>query len=259
MKREKKMEYRIIGWTCASSEDFPELDPDKKSALRDLIKREILKKAYVFSGDYHEWGDYGCPVFNSGEKYVTSTRGWAHLMAEIYEAEGTRAYSRWMFDEWVEATEVGKCGLRYPTEGVDYSEIVDESELSLPTSEPPEAIEFSVEEYVEMLKRQKEYVEALGIRTLPSAENDPHPLTVNMTLNEAPFYQICEGKKKVELRLFDEKRARLAVGDKLQLELKGNHTKYIIAYVKELHLADSFRDLLTPELLPLCGFEGEHC
>ena len=247
------MEYRIIGWTAASREDFPELSQEKRRALRHLIIKEIIQKGYVFSGDYHEWGDSGSPVFNSGEKYVVSTRAWAHLMAEAYEAEGTKAYARWMFDEWVENTEVGACGIRYPNDEVDYSLIVDPKSLTLPKEIPQENNTFSIEEYVKMLQDQKKDIEELGIRTMPSCDTDSHPLTVNMYLDDEPFYLIAQKKKTVELRLFDEKRARLAVGDKLQLELRSDCTKYIIAYVKNLYLANSFEELLTPELLPLCG------
>ena len=114
-----------------------------------------------------------------------------------------------------------------------------------------------VEEYIEMLHKNSEVIEELGLRTLPSDDNDTeHPLTINMSLAEKPFYMMARGEKTLEVRLYDEKRRRIAVGDKLQLELSTDTTKYLIAYVVALHRAASFTELFSSPLLESAGFGG---
>ena len=43
-------------------------------------------------------------------------------------------------------------------------------------------------------------------------------MTHYMMLSGEPFYKTAEGKKKIELRLFDEKRKKISVGDILVFE-----------------------------------------
>ena len=38
-------------------------------------------------------------------------------------------------------------------------------------------------------------------------------MTHNMKLNDAPFETIKNGKKTIELRLYDEKRRKIKIGD----------------------------------------------
>lgn len=39
-----------------------------------------------------------------------------------------------------------------------------------------------------------------------------------MKLAPAPFQRICDGKKTVEMRLYDEKRAKIRIGDRIEFE-----------------------------------------
>ena len=39
-----------------------------------------------------------------------------------------------------------------------------------------------------------------------------------MNLNASPFQMICSGDKTVEMRLYDEKRAKINVGDTIEFE-----------------------------------------
>ena len=252
------MKYKIIGWTHAGDERYPEAGPEKRSSLYTVLIEEIKRRGYAFGGEYHEWGDMGVPVFNSGERLELSMRQFSKVMAEAYEKDGATAYAKWFTDEGVESCACGRgMKLCYPTTPPDDSLIERDFEPTLPPPTRLRQREFTVEGYVLMLEEQKKLIDEWGLRTLPSSDEDTeHPLTIDMTLNEEPFYAIAEGRKTVELRLYDEKRQRLAVGDKLQLSMRGDCTKYIIAYVKALHRADSFKSLFEGELFPLTGFDG---
>lgn len=63
-----------------------------------------------------------------------------------------------------------------------------------------------------------------------------------MRLNKKPFEMIKSGKKTVELRLYDEKRRKLAVGDKIIFRnTESNETLSVT--ISGLHIYDSFREL----------------
>lgn len=64
----------------------------------------------------------------------------------------------------------------------------------------------------------------------------------NMKLNSQPFRMIKNGRKTVELRLYDEKRRKLKLGDKIIFEsLENGET--ITVTVLALHIYESFAEL----------------
>lgn len=75
-----------------------------------------------------------------------------------------------------------------------------------------------------------------------------------MNLCPSPFEKIRSGSKSIELRLFDEKRQEIEVGDTITFVNTENSQKVISAKVKALHRFESFRELY--ENLPLlkCGY-----
>ena len=75
-----------------------------------------------------------------------------------------------------------------------------------------------------------------------------------MKLDAIPFYKIAEGKKKIELRLFDEKRRKISAGDSLIFRNTENFD-VIIAAVKALHTFPDFTELYKTLPLTLCGYE----
>ena len=60
------------------------------------------------------------------------------------------------------------------------------------------------------------------------------PMTYEMKLREAPFLAIKEGRKDIELRLYDEKRKKLAVGDTVIFTCTESGER-LYAAVKALH------------------------
>lgn len=63
-----------------------------------------------------------------------------------------------------------------------------------------------------------------------------------MKLNASPFLSIKSGKKTVEMRLRDEKRALIQVGDQIQF-IHTETGEGLLCNVKALYPYDSFDDL----------------
>ena len=61
-----------------------------------------------------------------------------------------------------------------------------------------------------------------------------------MKLNPSPLKMIREGKKKIELRLYDEKRRKISVGNTITFVNIEDSTQTIFAEVKNLFVFDSF-------------------
>ena len=77
-----------------------------------------------------------------------------------------------------------------------------------------------------------------------------------MKLNPAPFGMIKSGRKTIELRLFDEKRQKIKVGDGITFTNTETGEK-LIKTVKALHRFDSFEALYSALPLLQCGYTEE--
>lgn len=78
----------------------------------------------------------------------------------------------------------------------------------------------------------------------------------NMKLHPAPFEMIKSGKKTIELRLFDEKRQLLRVGDIIVFTNTATG-ETLQATILKLHRFDSFEDLYKTLPLLQCGYTAE--
>ena len=79
----------------------------------------------------------------------------------------------------------------------------------------------------------------------------------NMKLKHAPFEMIKSGQKTIELRLYDEKRQLINVGD----EIVFTNTvtgETLQTKVLKLHRFDSFADLYKSLTLLKCGYTREN-
>ena len=74
-----------------------------------------------------------------------------------------------------------------------------------------------------------------------------------MRLNPAPFRMIQSGEKTVELRLYDEKRRRIAVGDTITFTETDTGEKLSVT-VTALHVFPSFNELYRALPLIQCGY-----
>ena len=75
-------------------------------------------------------------------------------------------------------------------------------------------------------------------------------------LNPAPFSMIKSGRKTIELRLFDEKRQKIKVGDRIVFTetVSGEELE---AKVEKLHRFESFDELYQSLPLLKCGYTEE--
>ena len=77
-----------------------------------------------------------------------------------------------------------------------------------------------------------------------------------MKLHHVPFEMIKSGEKNIELRLFDEKRRQLKVGEKIVFSDTSTGEKLTKTVVK-LHVFDSFDELYKALPLLQCGYTKE--
>lgn len=63
-----------------------------------------------------------------------------------------------------------------------------------------------------------------------------------MRLHPEPFEKIKNGTKIIEMRLFDEKRQKIQIGDKIEFENRANGDK-VTAIVMALYRFSSFEEL----------------
>ena len=82
-------------------------------------------------------------------------------------------------------------------------------------------------------------------------------ITHQMKLRPAPFEMIRSGKKTVELRLYDEKRRTIAVGDRIVFT-NTDSGETLTRRVAALHRFDSFEALYKALPLTQCGYTEEN-
>lgn len=64
-----------------------------------------------------------------------------------------------------------------------------------------------------------------------------------MKLNEDPFERIKNGSKKIEFRLYDEKRKKIKIGDQIEFSKLPDLQEKLLVKVEELYRADTFESL----------------
>lgn len=75
-----------------------------------------------------------------------------------------------------------------------------------------------------------------------------------MKLRAEPFYAIKSGYKTIELRLYDEKRQALRIGDIIEFSLIDDPEQKIRKIISGLHVSDSFKKLFSVLSILKCGF-----
>ena len=74
-----------------------------------------------------------------------------------------------------------------------------------------------------------------------------------MKLHSTPFEMIKSGKKTIELRLYDEKRQKIKVGDEIIFTSTVNG-EMLSRTVKGIHIFESFHELYKSLPLLKCGY-----
>lgn len=84
----------IVGWSDFECEyPTPKFNSDELQEVINLIKEEIAKNGYVFSGVKHQCASTGVPVFSNGTCFRASMRAWGGIMAEIYQKPNGGSFS----------------------------------------------------------------------------------------------------------------------------------------------------------------------
>lgn len=79
----------------------------------------------------------------------------------------------------------------------------------------------------------------------------------HMKLNSEPFYSIQNRTKTYELRLFDEKRQQLSIGDQIQFENTEQPQEELLVDIIGLHQFVSFDELYSELPLLECGYTSD--
>ena len=79
-----------------------------------------------------------------------------------------------------------------------------------------------------------------------------------MRLNPIPMENIRNGNKTIELRLYDEKRRKIAVGDTIKFVNSKNITDTLCVTVVDLFVFDSFDELYKTLPLSECGYTKDN-
>jgi len=79
-------------------------------------------------------------------------------------------------------------------------------------------------------------------------------MTHFLNLHPEPFSHIAEGTKTIELRLLDEKRKLICVGDTLIFKNTQDTARTISCIVKKLHIFADFEELYHSLPLDKCGY-----
>ena len=75
-----------------------------------------------------------------------------------------------------------------------------------------------------------------------------------MKLQAKPFESIAKGSKTIEMRLCDEKRQQVNVGDEIEFTELSDEKRKILTKVIALHHFPSFKELYNALPLDKCGY-----
>lgn len=77
----------------------------------------------------------------------------------------------------------------------------------------------------------------------------------HMKLHPDPFSKICKGHKTIELRLYDQKRQQIRIGDQIEFKNTENSSETIAVIVTNLHRFNSFETMYNSLSPTLFGYE----
>ena len=82
-------------------------------------------------------------------------------------------------------------------------------------------------------------------------------LTHVFRLHKSPFNKIKQGFKTIEMRLWDEKRRRMRVGDNIQFYILPDEDESFLCRIRDLHHFPSFTEMCKALPLENMGYEGQ--
>lgn len=85
-----RLRYPEFWEKCASrpADERDRLWAEAEGLVVDCIRRNKFK----FGGNYHQYGDFGMPMFEDGSVFFCSMRHWGDIMANAWNRQGNRGY-----------------------------------------------------------------------------------------------------------------------------------------------------------------------
>lgn len=97
-----KKKFRVLYWREARLYDKDWnawKDPGVFEGAEAAVRAEIWKKKILFDGNYHQNGEFGCPVVKCPDGkirgFVVSFRKWAEILATVYLGD-PKSYIRFL-------------------------------------------------------------------------------------------------------------------------------------------------------------------
>ncbi len=248
----------VVGWTYRTNPDYPTFEAKTKKkalAVRLVIIEELLTKGYFFSGNDHDSTlvKNACvPVLNTGEKVLYEYDEWGAIIAELCCLDNTygTAYLNGAF-----FSEENKAKRVFPRARVERKKIIKKEEVIFPPV-PSGYRPYGTKK--NMTKAQKiidiDYTNYLfGFFNPKRQEKYVLPKIFTMNLEKDYFQKIKKGEKTIEIRLFDEKRQQIEVGDYIDFYLRPKLEETVSAKVINLYRADFFEELFMNIEFEKCG------
>ena len=88
------------------------------------------------------------------------------------------------------------------------------------------------------------------VNVLVLEEEIPTPRHHRMTLPKEHFDHIAEGSKTIEMRLYDEKRRMIRIGDTIEFACDKDEAQKLLANVQGLYVYPNFERLVEEFTLP---------
>lgn len=88
-------------------------------------------------------------------------------------------------------------------------------------------------------------------------KDDKLQMIHQMNLHNGPFQMILNRQKTIELRLYDEKRSKISVGDKIEFTNTSAPYDTLTVVVEHIYKFPTFEELYHTLPLGLCGYKEE--
>ena len=220
---------------------FGELDPYYQSSLQLRFegKEDVFAALHSFADHMYDYFETEHYIFTHGWLPTVKTEDGSCYIKEDFRYEQPEAWKRARFAEWYRryhqgAMLTGKtivCGHRTSRFGCLFDETRDVADFSPFYTKGLIAIDGAT-------------AESKQVNVLIVEDEDISFETHRMSLKTEPFSQIGNGEKYVEMRLFDEKRKKIRVGDRIVFTHTENEEETICTRVVGLHTYESFDEML---------------
>jgi len=222
-------------------EAFGILDPMYQAAIKLNFwgKEDILSELHSFMADMYDYFETENYVFTHGWLPSVAVDEGVYRIKDDFRLEQPGLWERARFTEWYRRYQQGAllegktivCGHRTSRFGCLFDETRDPSDFSAFYAKGMIAIDAAT-------------IQSKEVNVLVIEDEEIPMQTHKMSLKTEPFLQICNGEKRVEMRLLDEKRKKLRVGDRIVFTHTENENETVSVRVIGLHAYKKFNDML---------------